>query len=166
MNIKKTIYIFLAVVTLGATACETLPEPEVKYSPVWPIAGEWKVKIKDEAVGTSSGLTILRTYNTSANSTDSVWVRVGTSQGYALLGKSACNVTAKTFSVQNGINVANANSDKFSVLEGKVLPGMAKVPSESVTDSVYMRYQVTSKAGITKVYIATGYRRTGFSEDE
>jgi len=166
MKISK-IFLLLLVVAMAFSACETLPKQEVTYSPTFPVSGEYLVRVTDAADGTQPypAIFALRTYNTSSNTKDTVWVKLGGSSSlykFGLLGKVTCNPTAATFSVANGNNLVYSSA--FTIIEGKVLLGKAKVPSKAVCDSVYVKF--TTAKDPTKIYVAKGHRRTGFLEDE
>ncbi len=171
MKISK-IFLLLLVAAIAFSACETLPKQEVTYSPTFPVSGEYLVRVNyasklngADSVAASASIFAMRTYNTSSNTKDTVWVKLGASSAaykFGLLGKSSCNPTAATFSVAGGNNLVYSKS--FTILEGKVLLGKAKVPSKSVCDSIYVRF--TTANDPTKIYVVKGHRRTGFLEDE
>lgn len=161
MNKFKFI-LYIIAVSISFSACETYDDPEVEYSPVFPVSGEyWVYPYQNGAQINTRQL--LRFYNTSANDKDSVWVRVSTSaRPFGILAKSACNVTDYTLSITNGKNIAFNPVRTFTILEGKVMLGAASVkPSGVKPDSVYLRYETN---GVE--YVLAGYRRTGWPDDE
>ena len=163
------IFLLFLVGMLAFSACETMPDQEVSYSPTFPVSGEYLVRVIDEATGLQPyvGLFSMRTFNTSYNTKDTVWVKLGSSSAsytYGLLGKALCNSSAAMFNVTGGKNILYPLTPSFTILEGKVLLGKAKVTSGTPCDSVYMKFQTAKDPG--KTFIAKGHRRTGFSEDE
>ena len=168
----SNICLLLLVGMLAFSACETLPNQEVSYSPTFPVSGEYLVRVTNEADGVQPSPVVftLRTFNTSYNTKDTVWIKLqSTVKGvpytvWGLYGKASCNTTAAMFNVTAGNNTVYPLTPSFTILEGKVLLGKAKVPSGTPCDSVYMKYQTANDPG--KTFIAKGHRRTGFYEDE
>ena len=168
----SNIFLLLLVGMLAFSACETMPDQEVSYSPTFPVSGEYLVRVTNEADGVqpSPAVFYFRAFNTTYNTKDTVWVKLqakvsGTPYtNWGLLGKALCNPTAATFNVTAGKNTVYPLTPSFTILEGRVLLGKAKVPSGTPCDSVYMKFQTAKDPG--KTFIAKGHRRTGFSEDE
>lgn len=159
----------LLVGMLAFSACETLPKQEVLYSPTFPVSGDYLVRVTDLATGTQpyNAIFAFRAFNTSYNTKDTVWVKLGASSSaytFGLLGKALCIPTAATFNITNGKNTIYPLTPSFTILEGKVLLGQAKVPSGTPCDSVYMKFQTARDPG--KTFILKGHRKTGFYEDE
>lgn len=152
----------IALAGLSFAGCKK-DQPAIKYSPVWPVAGEWHVHVANaDGSSAAASFVTLNTFNTSDNANNQIWVKVGTaSTNYGLLGKSNCDVSAKSFSVTGSTNTLFTNS-KFTILEGKVMMGATTLKSKVVGDSIYVKY-TTEKDG--KTYILSGHRRTGFNED-
>ncbi|MDF3077285.1 MAG: hypothetical protein K0S09_1174 [Sphingobacteriaceae bacterium] len=165
MKLKHITVALLALITMSFSACETMDDQEVEYSPVWPISGEWQTHVADEnganVVTTSgsnpTGIITLRTYNTSDNVSDKVWVRLGTTQTYAIWGKATCDVSQRTISGQALPNDAKANNT-FTIQEAKVFEQAVKVGSGLIADSIYLKYTSTAAPG--KTYTVKGHRRT------
>jgi hypothetical protein len=173
MKFKNIKIAFLGLLAMAAAGCETLPDQEVEVTPVYPIAGEWLVHVK-QADGTYFGgdathptgtLFALRTYNTADYSSTQAWMKMGTTQAPALLGKVTVNVGALTISGENIPNTVNANKagKTFTIQEGKVMLGVSKMPSGVMADSIYVRYSSTFD---NKVYEVMGHRRTQWTDDE
>lgn len=164
MNSKQYIYIALALVGLAVTGCKK-DQPDVEYSPIFPISGEWYVKVAN-ANGTLARptYTTLSTYNTSANENNVVWMKMLTSAvPYGLLGKASCDVNAKTLSGTGITNTAFTPNSKFSILEGKVLLNATTLHSKVVTDSIYVRFTTETNG---QTYILSGHRRSQYEEDQ
>lgn len=155
---NKVKIFFIALVGLGIVSCETMPDPEVEYSPVFPLSGEYIVSLYTSDTLYDYGYS-LRTYNVSSNRADSLWIRLfNSSEPFGVLTKTGCDVKALSFSIENGVNF----DSPITIHEGKViLKGASVKPSGVQPDSFYMRYTYD---GIE--WIAAGYRRTGWPQDE
>ena len=164
MKSKTLIYVLLAFVGITASSCKK-DQPDVEVSPVYPMSGEWYVKVynADNTLARAT-YTTLSTYNTSANSNSEIWMKMlsGT-VNYGLLGKVAVDVNAKTISGTNATNIAFTPNLKFSILEGKVLLNATTLKSKVVADSIYVKY-TTEKDG--KTYILSGHRRSQYEIDQ
>jgi hypothetical protein len=184
MKLKNFIYLISISFTLSA--CETLPDPEVEHSSIWPLSGEWLTHVYNDqgvAIGATASnslgsLVALRTYNTADNSSTLAWMRLGSTQAYAMLGKVNCDINQKTFSGTN-VPFSGQAGRSFTIQEGKVLLnattllGYSEIDDEGktvvhpgsgiTTDSIYVRY--TSSAD-GKTYVAKGHRRSHWAEDE
>lgn len=166
--LKYSVIVLLVSVFTG---CETMDDPEVETSPIYPLAGEWLVHVYD-ANGVAFGATAenplgtlfaLRSYNTADNSSSQLWLRMGTTQPVAIRGKANCDVGQRTISGESIANDLFPNAT-FSISEGKVLIGGTKLEAGSgvVTDSIVVTY-TTSVDGAT--YTARGHRVTGWLAD-
>lgn len=76
----RLIYILMLIGIVFA--CETLPDPEIEYSPIYPLSGEWWVTYELDLGGTVDdhfgvGHVRLLTYNTAANTPDEMWINDG-----------------------------------------------------------------------------------------
>ena len=172
MKLNKLTYIVVAFFALTFSSCETLPDAEVEHGPLWPLSGEWLTHVYN-ANGTAVGATTsnplgtlfaMRTYNTSDNSSTQAWLRLGSTQAYALLGKVNCDISQKTFSGNGITNAAKAAGNTFTLVEAKVLVEASLTHSGNMTDSIYIQYTTTADPG--KTYTVRGHRRTGWAEDE
>ncbi len=168
-NIKYTL--LLAVGAMVFSGCETLPDQKVEYTPTFAVSGEWVVHVKNNATGVYFGQTAarplgtgfsMRTYNTSENVSNKIWVRLGTAaQAVAILGKADCDVNQRTIS---GAGIANATKGgTFTINEGKVLIGSTKLHSGIMGDSIHVNYTTTFDGN---TYIVEGHRRSAWNEDE
>lgn len=178
MKLKYIKSVFLGLIAVTAISCETLPDQEVETSAVYPIAGEWLAHVYTTtnggtAMGPAVGATAInargtlfafRTYNTADNVNNQAWLRLGTTQAVAILGKATVDVNALTISGTDIPNTAaNKTGKTFTIQEGKVMLGVSKQPSGATADSIYVRYTSTFD---NNTYIITGHRRTAWPEDE
>lgn len=156
MKIKHFAYITLVfVLGLGLAACE--PEgPDMEYSPVWPVSGEWWVTYEfDDGTGNIDdhygvGHTRLLTYNDADDAGDSIWVN-DNENFWEFIVKAGVNVEAKTFSVTEGKDLVW--DDNTTITKGQVfeLEG---------GDSIYM--EIVWASDPTTTYIVSGRRVKGF----
>lgn len=164
MKSNRFIYLMLVLVGLAASGCKK-DQPDVEYSPVFPISGEWYVHVSNaDGTAARATYTTLSTYNTSDNSNNQVWMKMLTSAvPYGLLGKASCDVSAKTISGTDLVNIAFTPNKKFAVLEGKVLVNATTLKSKVVTDSIYVKYSTEADG---KTYILSGHRRSQYVVDQ
>jgi hypothetical protein len=156
---KIIVYIFSLVFILSA--CDTLPDPEVKTAPTYPVSGEWWVTYKfDDGSGVLDdyygvGYTHLQTMNTAANTKDTIWI---TDNGnfWDFKVKAALNLPAKTFEITSGNDIQFG--DDTSIRNGLVV-------SRVDGDSIYMEIEWASDPGT--IYQCSGRRfRGGASYEE
>lgn len=175
MKINNIKYLIVGLGIFLFSNCDSMPEPEIEHSPIWPLAGEWLTHVYNEDGTVAEGtvtedtpwgtLFALRTYNTSDNVSDKAWIRLGTTQGAAVWGKVDCNPSEKIFS---GSNIANElkTGQTFTIIEGKVMLNATTLQhhgaSGVTTDSIYIRYTSSSN---NRTYIVKGHRTTHFLED-
>lgn len=166
MKLNKFIYILLAVFILSA--CETMEKPDKENSSVYPISGQWWVKMETEsAPGKWSevvGYSKLLTYNTASNSSDTIWI---SDEGKIWNFKVKCPIALSnsTFSMKDSvINSVADYSINVKVNDGFVSLGKAKSISGVTTDSISFKIGFTDDPGT--VYRISGHRRTGFREDD
>jgi hypothetical protein len=186
---KSTIksLILFCVLSVSLVSCETYSDPKVDYSPIYPLSGEWRVRITDLTTNTVLGtpaspttpsMFTLGTYNTSSNSTDSLWIRITSTISFSgtasspknttFKSKIACDVKNLSFStngVVKNINVTtNAVIDTISVTEAQISLNSVIMPSGVTSDRIKFKFTKTRSSGIT--YLVEGYRRTRWAEDE
>jgi hypothetical protein len=129
----------------------------------------------------------VNTYNTSANTTDSMWVDdLGylnniSAHGYSTLfwtlgiganpsfkATAAIQYTALTFDAANAPNWYwtgdTSSSVSVSFFNGKILPKSSKQASGTMADSI--RFQVVYSNNPLDTFVIGGNARTGFDEDE
>jgi hypothetical protein len=185
-SIIKSIILF-SVFAISFMSCETYSDPKVDYSPIYPLSGEWRVRITNLSTNTVLGTTAapatptmftLGTYNSSSNSVDSLWIRITSTIPFSGLASSTKNTTFKskiTCDVKNltfstigtvkNINVTtNAVIDTISITEAQVSLNSVEMPSGVTADRIKFKLAKTRSSGVT--YLVEGYRRTRWNEDE
>lgn len=153
----KKIALYISLILFVAYGCE-LKEPEVDYSPTWPVNGEWWVTYKVDVGGElvdiySWGYTRLLTFNTAANTTDSIWV---TDNGnfWTFQVKAGVDVPSRTFAVTAGNEIFY--DDATTITNGKVI-------ERPDGDSIYMEIEWASDPGT--IYVTSGRRVKGFLDN-
>lgn len=152
-----------AVVALAS--CDTYGDYEQDFSPVYPLSGQYFVTVSD-ADGAALGQAYLYLYNTTNNDTDKLWIKMGSKANpWGILGKINCNVANLEFSGEApnlAVSTDGATSTtSFSVTSGKLTLNGATTPTEGKSDAIEVSFTVGGKN-----YQATGFRRTGWGEDE
>ncbi|MDR3218433.1 MAG: hypothetical protein LBU22_05545 [Dysgonamonadaceae bacterium] len=172
----KSIKILLVLFSLGVmfTACENYSDTPVEYSPIFPLSGEWRVRITDESTGdllkTTAGavaIYVFGTYNTSDNKANEMWIRTTSSMvgGLgALRGKISCDVPGLSFGGTNVSDISVTTGATFSITDGKVSLNAITMPSGVTADKISFRLTTSKVAG--KTFLFEGFRRTLWNEDE
>ena len=170
-SIKILFALFSSVVLF--TACENYSDTPVEYSPIFPLSGEWRVRVTDlgpdTLLKTTTGAVAMYTfgtYNTSDNQTDVMWIRTTTamvSNLGTLRGKISCDVSGLSFSGTN-VEDISAAAATFTVTEGKVILNAISMPSGVKADKISFR--LTSTKTGNRDFLFEGYRRTLWNEDE
>ena len=171
---NKIVIISILIILLGGmSGCRKMyemnqpKEPEVEYSAIKTLSGEWYVVYRfDDGDGNIDdwygvGYTPLFTYNTAAEDTDKFWISdAGNFWSYTV--KSSCNVDAKTF---NGADLASTAYElDVQITNGKIIEDGVSCLSGVKSDSIYFEVEFGDDPGT--IYQCSGYRRTGFLEDE
>jgi len=158
---KRNIYLYaLLAVTLVLAFGSCKKDPKIGGTKTQPLDGEWWVTTKGSD-GSTSGIYSLNTYNTAANTPDSLWINDGNNY-YGLKARISANVSNLTFSATNAHELYY--DVNVTITEGKVLPMAATAPgSKDKTDSIYFKAVFT---GDPTVYTYSGYKRTGFAQDD
>jgi len=162
---KRNIYTLLSVTAFGLVLL--MGSCKKAYNPggtkVQSLAGEWWVKFPDDDPDFGgAGYFPFFTYNTSAN-TDSLWVDDQESF-WEIKGKAGANPSALTFS---GKDIQNVYYDsQFTITNGKVLTNAAHASGTGdKTDSISFDIVFSDEDGDI-VHHCTGYKRTGFAQDD
>jgi hypothetical protein len=170
--------ILLCVFAATFVSCETYSDPKVDYSPIYPLSGEWRVRIRNTNADTlvnKAAMYTLVTYNTADNSTNQMWIRATsniptfhpTSTLRTLKSKISCDVTGLSFSttgvVQNIGVTSNAVIDTITITEGKVTLNSVLMPSGVMSDRISFKLKKSKSPGVT--YLLDGYRTTRWQED-
>lgn len=164
--------ILFCVFAASFISCETYSDPTVDYAPIYPLSGEWRVRVTNLSTNAliSSSMYTFGTYNTEDNSSTQMWMRTTSSLPSSLgtlKAKIDCDVASLSFSVANGNNLhvtTNAVLGTVTITEGKVTLNSVTMPSGVTSDRIAFKLTSTKSPGIT--YQVEGYRRTRWNEDE
>jgi hypothetical protein len=174
----KSIILF-CVISVSFLSCETYSDPKISYSPIYPISGEWRVRITNLTTGvlvSTTSMYTFDTYNTSDNLTNQMWIRCSSSIPFTsstaairtVKSKINCDVAGLTFAttgvIQNLNVTTNAVVDTLVITEGKITLNSVTMPSLVKSDRISFKLAKTKVPGIT--YFVEGYRRTQWNEDE
>lgn len=124
------------------------------------MAGEWFVVTKKGDTKIVDYKKIM-TYNTAMNDGKEMWVDdLGKIWDFKV--KSPINYNSLTFA---GNTLENTKYDiTVNITNGKILKGVATTTGGNKSDSIYFEAEFSDDPGV--VYTISGYKRTGFSEDE
>jgi len=174
-SIIKSIFLF-CILAVSFTSCETYSDPKVEYSPIYPLSGEWRVRIRNLKADTLVNKTTmytLGTYNTSDNLTNQMWIRTTSSIPTFSSGvktvkaKISCDVTSLSFLttgvIQNLNITTNAVLDTLVITEGKVVLNSVLMKSGVMSDRISFKLTKTKVPGVT--FLVDGYRTTRWNED-
>lgn len=160
---KKIISIFILSALISAS-CQK--EEEVGGTAIEAMAGEWFVTATKtyEGEDESSYDAHFSTYNTAANNASEMWLD-DLESFWEMKGKVNVDLASMTFSTSSGVQ--NEYYDMtFEILNGKILKGAARGPgSNTATDSIYFEVKFSDDDDDTP-WVISGYKRTGFLEDE
>ena len=166
--------IMLLFTLIGISSCENYSNNPIDYSPIYPICGEWRVRIKeigpDTLLKTAAGAVAIytfNTYNTSDNRVDSMWIRTTSAMVSSLgtmRGKILCDVPNLSFSGTDVTDISVATGAKFSVTEGKLTLNAIDMPSGVKADKISFKYTTTKVAG--KTFLIEGFRQTLWPADQ
>lgn len=162
MKRNKLLYTLLTALFIGfISSCQE--DPEIGGTAVQPLAGDWFVQAKDANGNVLVDYSAITTYNTAANSATEMWFD---DHFWGTKFKVPVNASALTFAGTAMQNSDPAYDVQITIANGKIIEqGTVGPESKSPTDSIY--YEVTysdDPDGLT--YYMSGYRRTGFEEDE
>lgn len=131
------------------------------------VANGWWVNVQIGGANQTSTPTFLSTYNTSSNTTDSMWVD-DLKNYYGFKCKVATNYSNYTFSTTNSQNAYYVGTVNFpatvTITNGKIFPKAGHSLNGNVTDSIYMQVKFSDDPSTT--YTIVGTARTGFAEDD
>jgi hypothetical protein len=176
------------------SSCE-MDDPEVEHTAVSEMSGEWFVQwdVQDPATGgwdPVAGYTHIMTSNTSANTSTEMWIgdlfgdprnlastTVGTF--WTFMVRANVNLDGLTFTANDksiatvGAKPATATTPakppvpydiNVKIMDGKIIKDGSTPPSGTTTDSIQFQIEFEDDPGT--IYRASGYKRTGFLEDE
>ena len=132
------------------------------------VSNGWWVNISEPAFGNLTPTpTFFSTYNTAANTTDSLWLD-DHGNGYGFKCTVGLNYKSLGFSVVNSLNnYVDSYGDTntlVTILNGKVLPKAGHSRAGNITDSIYMLAIFSDNP--TDTFTIAGTARTGFIEDD
>ncbi len=169
----KNSILFLLIAVFLFSSCDVKDDFENEESPLVEMAGEWYVHYDHNVYGPDPfgvGYTSLVTYNTSADDGNEMWINdEGNFWTYQV--KIPVNLTALTFGSQDTvINHIDGYDIKVLVRNGKIIKDASTRESGAIADSIYFEMWFEDLEGSTGIagdtLIVSGYRRTGFLEDE
>jgi len=159
----KKIFYFM-ILGLGValfSSCEK--DLEIGGTATEQMAGDWYVQYSADPEHAPSGdYYYFTTYNTASNVPTEMFLD-GMETFWQFKGKVNVDLSTLSFSADN---VQNEYYDsQFTVLNGKILKGAATAPgSKAKTDSIYFQVKFSDDDdGLT--YTLSGYKKTGFLED-
>lgn len=167
-NLLSLIFILLVF-----SACDKKDDFVNEESKAVALAGEWYVHYDHPVYGADpfgAGYTSLITYNTAADDGQEIWIN-DEGNFWTYLVKIPANVPNLTFGGQDTIiNHIDGYDIKVLVRNGKVIEHASTRTSGAIADSIYFELWFEDLEGATGIasdtLIVSGYRRTGFLEDE
>jgi hypothetical protein len=162
-NIYKVLFFAFLAVSLASCDNNGYDDYNAGGMPTQALNGEWYIDISDEAGNLYATHTLHKTYDN--NGALFITDRVGSSEtftGWYLESQLEYNLDALTFSANDVLNTADGSA--VTITEGKILKGAAHSPSGVVADSIY--FKGVFDYDPETVIIFSGFRRTGFEEDE
>ncbi|MDW3211508.1 MAG: lipid-binding protein [Reichenbachiella sp.] len=162
---KNKVYkLFVIVISMGIiTACE-LDDPEIEYTAVTELSGEWYVQYEyQETDGSWTnphwGYYTVITSNTADNS--EAEMLINDTEGWGTMYKVTVN--GFNFSATEASELSGGSAN-VTVTNGIVIQDGGLSTSGVVTDSIH--FEFVQPDDDPTVYRASGVRRTGFLEDE
>jgi hypothetical protein len=165
--------LLLAFIAFILSSCDRKEEFVNEESAVVELAGEWYVHYDHPVYGADPfavGYTSLVTYNTAVDNGQEIWLNdEGNFWTYQV--KIPADVSELTFGSQDTVINAIAGYDiKVLVRNGKIIKDASLRKSGAIADSIYFELWFEDLEGSTGIpsdtLIVSGYRRTGFLEDE
>jgi len=98
----KRHFIIVVMMLLGLWSCE-LPDPEVEYTATYAVSGEWWVTYTLDGDDFAGGHNRLLTYNTSSDTSDSIWVWYK-HDSLVFRVKVGADIQTLTFSADGAVN--------------------------------------------------------------
>lgn len=179
---KYSLFLLVGIFAMFFTACEFLDglddykDPDVKNTATYPLNGEWYVHLdalnaadpNSDAVADwdldpyAQGYVKVLLYNTASNVADSIWID---DLGFwPTKSKILCSPKSRTFkNIVDAPNLKKASATLTVVRGGVYLKG-ALTEAGNVADSINIVLTWADDPGV--YYRYSGFRRTGFLEDE
>jgi len=155
------------------SSCDKKEDFVNENSAVVEMAGEWYVHYDHNVYGPDPfgvGYTALLTYNSSADNETEFWIN-DNANFWDYKVKIPVSLTDLSFGSNDTVVSAIEGYDiKVVVRNGKIIKDISTRPSGFVADSIYFELWFEDLEGSTGIVgdtlIVSGYRRTGFLEDE
>lgn len=176
---NKLIAILIIAATFSLGGCRKLPDlgksATVNMSNGYWVTAYSSVNGLVSATASNSGMynhVFFNTYNTSANTTDSIWVDdIGAlgnlnsaNAGYDFKVTAPANYTALTFNSSGFLtNWSPNNSTSAQIVKGVIFPKGGKSPTGIATDSIYI--QVVFQGNTADTLTVEGVAFTGYPGD-
>lgn len=160
---NKLRYSILLLLAVALVSCDMGDVPEVGGTKLKAMAGEWFVEIQDaDGNDIGGGYYLITTSNTAANNDTDLLL----DDHETWPAKVVTKVDLSSLSFKSASNLTNLYDSEISVsvVEGKILKNAATTTGGNKTDSIYVKFEFGDDPGVN--YIYSGYRRTGFLEDE
>lgn len=158
MKIFK-IMIFAAAI-MQLTACDLGKEPEIGGVALEEMCGEFWIRVYagDNAL---TGYNLMSTFNTAANNDKDMFIDDHGLWPFKV--RATADLGNMTMA---GTNLDNLYDETITVniIEGKIIEDAATTSGGNKADSIYLRLEFADDPGTE--YIYSGYKRTGFLEDE
>lgn len=170
---------------LGFVGCEALddidayPDPVIETSSTYPVSGEYYVLYNHAEYGEDpfgAGFTKVFISNTAANDGKEIWIGdyAASADDYGFWQykvKVPVNVTDLTFgNTEAVVNNAAGYPIQIKIMNGKIFKEASLMNSGVKADSIYFEVWFEDLEGATGIaddkLLVSGYRRTGFLEDE
>ena len=194
-KIFRKVFMIASLFSAGLlTSCE-MDDPEVENTAVAPMAGEWFVQwdVADGSGGWEhvADYSHIMTASTSNNTDSEMWVGdvfddprnlESTTIGsfWTFMVRAKVDLGAMTFTA-NDKSIATVGAKaptpakpagtpavpydiNVKIMDGKIIKDGSTPPSGTTTDSIQFQIEFGDDPGT--IYRASGYRRTGFLEDE
>ena len=165
---KKLGYLAIFITGVFLSGCDLGTEPTIEGTKLQAMCGEWFVGvfIDGEDVG-GGGYYLVTTSNTAANNETDLIINdhellVPDAAPLSVIAK--VNLSAMTFDKADKLANLTSGEAAVSIIEGKIIKGAATTTGGNKADSIYVKFAFENDPATEWVY--SGYRRTGFIEDE
>ncbi|MFV0507349.1 MAG: lipid-binding protein [Bacteroidales bacterium] len=168
----KKLSFFIIGLFILTTFSSCMEDAEVWDSSVNGLSGQWYVRYdsKTQKDPFGSGYTEALTFNTAADDGKEIYLTDiidGTPSFWKYRVRVPVDVSKMSFGTNDVLtNDVEDYEIKVKVMNGKVTPKAKTLPSGYVADSIYFEIWYDDLPQGTDKLIATGYRKTGFEEDE
>lgn len=137
-------------------SCQEEVEVDPGQTAVVEMAGQWWLRMYDDTGAEVESWLESYTYNTAANSSDSIWIEI---HDLDMRFKVSCDVISKTFSATGTTDILN--EEVVDIANGIILEDATTTMGGHVVDSIYFNY-----SDVSGDYVFAGQRFTGFAEDD